>query len=155
MMRDRLAPLPLQLLHRVVQEEVDQDRVDAKTGILAPGSCTLLPARRLHARNHLAVLRLAEAVFVLAIVVRADDLGLRVPPRDLLPDQLYAPDAGAAQLDLPPRPAGDGLELPDVALQWRGVQEAPELVEHLGDAVVFFSMCQSCVGHVPVRLKIR
>lgn len=61
------------------------------------------------------------------------------PPNefDLSPYELDAPYAAAAQLDLPGVAAGDGAEVADVRGEGWGVGEAGEVVEHLGDAVVW------------------
>ena len=66
-----------------------------------------------------------------SIEVRPRVLALNLPPQ-----QLDAPDAAPAQLDLPRVTAVDALPLPDVRLQRRTVLEAAERVEHLRDPVV-------------------
>lgn len=59
---------------------------------------------------------------------------------DLSFDQLDAPDADAAEFDFPVGVAGDGFESSDVAFEGWGVHETAELIEDLGDSVVWF--CQ-------------
>ena len=83
--------LCLYFLHRIVEEEINQDSIE---------------------------------------------LRLRVLPPNLPPQKLDAPDAAAAQLDLPRVPALNHFFLPDVGLQRRTVQEAAERVEDLRDPVV-------------------
>lgn len=57
-------------------------------------------------------------------------------PLDLAPDELHAPDATAAELELPRVAAGDEFELADMREKRGGVLDAGESVEHLGDAVI-------------------
>ena len=58
-------------------------------------------------------------------------------PFDLALDELHAPDADTADFDLPVGVAVDGSEGSDVAVQWRRVVETAELVEDLGDSVIW------------------
>ena len=59
-------------------------------------------------------------------------------PCNLPPHKLDAPDAAAAQLDLPNVAARDRHAPGDVRAQGRRVGEAGEVVEDLRDAVVYF-----------------
>ena len=64
------------------------------------------------------------------------NLRLRMLTANLPPQQLDAPHAAPAQLDLPRMPARNHFLLADVRFQRRAVLEAAERVEDLGDAVV-------------------
>lgn len=96
MMGDLLASVSLQHLHCVVEEEVNQNGIgDHSGGFLCVGL--------------LSIDSLALCPWMAAL--------------DLASDQLNAPNAGAAQLDLPSRPAREQLQLSDVGLQRRRVQQ--------------------------------
>jgi hypothetical protein len=136
-MRYRLPPIAFQLLHRVVQEEIDEYGIHA--------------TRRF--RRVVVVIVFVFIVFVPLfyrrrrlgiVVVRHPALGMH--PLNLLLDDLDAPDAGATKLNLPRRPTLDGLEAADMTLQRGRVPQAPEQIEHLGDAVVCSPTCQPKKG---------
>ena len=91
MMWDAVMALRLQLLHGIIEEEIQQHSIKPRLRVLAPN----LPLQ-----------------------------------------QLDAPDAASAQLNLPWVAAVNALFPPDVRLQRRAVLQAAERVEDLGDPVV-------------------
>lgn len=117
MMRHPSLPPRLQLLHRIIQEKINQDRIDF---------CSLM---------------------LLGVGFPIPQVGFSSPNKfDFSPYELDAPDAAAAQLDLPGVAAGDGTEVADVRGEGWGVGEAGEVVEHLGDAVVLWGGVVSRFG---------
>lgn len=143
MVGDGLTPLAFHLFDRVVQEEVDQDGVDSEV------------------ENRFGINQAEVGKFfcghVLIFVVVVDLVRWRIPllaqfrmaAFDLLSDEFDTPDADSSDFNLPCRPAFDRLQSSDVALQrWR-VEQAAKLVEHLGNAVVFFIY----VGNMSVELQ--
>lgn len=121
MVRNSLRSFSLQQLHSIVQEEINQDSIDAREIWLVDTLLPLVLLRR-------ALLLVFEgfsggcwvAVQLLLLLLRRRlpflTLHFWVPFFDLALDEFYAPDADAADFDLPVGVALDGSEGSDVAL---------------------------------------
>lgn len=108
MVRDTLILLRLQSLHRIVQEEVDQDGVD-------PVCLVGFSSGRFF--RAFIVLRLPRLRVFYPFL--SSDFHLRVPLLDLPLNQLNAPDTRTAQLNLPVRAWRHRLQAADVRVQGR------------------------------------
>lgn len=92
MVRDALVLLLLEILHRIIQKEVDQDRIDAICLVWLFNLFDIFDA--------------LESVLVVVLdgcedALFAGGLHFGVPFLDFPLDQLHAPDAGTAKFDLP------------------------------------------------------
>lgn len=87
MVRNTLIVLCLQILHRIVQEEVNEDRIDSVgfVWLLIDFSCSFA----------------ALVLKVTGLVRLASGLGLRVPLLNLTLDQLHTPNTGSTKLNFP------------------------------------------------------
>lgn len=105
--------LRLKVLHRVVQEEVNEDSVDA----ICPSRCVIIVC-------FLDCFVLLVLVVVICIIVISGfrgwlftaHLDLWVTPLDLSFDQFHAPDTRASELNFPIRSWFNGLQVADVRL---------------------------------------
>ena len=133
-MRNGFVVFGLQVFHRIVQEEVNEDSVDPvglfwRFGVFWAffGVLGVVIFRGLPCRVRFVLLR------GLAVPIH---LGCRVSFFDLAFDQLHTPDTRASQLDLPRGAWGKRLSRSDVTLQRGKETQTAQLVQHLGDAVV-------------------
>lgn len=110
--RNRLVVLSLQILHRIVQEEIDENSVDAVCLFRFFMACFLKCFL-------LWVLVLRVCFFVkesLAGRLFAAHFDLRVSALDLSFDQFHAPDACSPKLDLPVGAWFNGFQVADMAV---------------------------------------
>lgn len=122
MVRNTLVVLCLQILHRIVQEEVNEDRIDSVgfVWLFIDVSCLF----------GVLVLNVPDPVRL------ASGLDLRVPLLNFTLDQLHTPNTSSTKLDFPGRAWCQWLQATYMVFQWRRVSETSKLVQHLRDTVV-------------------